>query len=54
MQAISGENSIVDIGLTVKSNKEISPSILAAHAASGCDTIAPYHVIGKASIVRKT
>ena len=52
MQATGGERSIVDIDLTVKANKEIIPSILAAHAASGCDTVAPYHGIGKASIVK--
>ena len=34
MQATSGERSIVDIGLTVRANKE---SIPATHAASCCD-----------------
>ena len=41
MQATSGEQSIVDIGLTSKVNKKIILSILTAHAASGCNTIAP-------------
>ena len=53
MQETSGERSIFDIGLTVKASKEIIPSILAAHAASGCDTVAPYNGVGKASIVKK-
>ena len=53
MQETSGEWSIVDIGLTVKVNKEIIPGTLAAHAASGCDSVAPYHGVGKASIVKK-
>lgn len=53
MQATSGEWSIVDIGLKVKDDKEIIPSILAAHGPSGCDTAAPYHGVGEASIVRK-
>ena len=53
MQATSGEQSIVDIGLTVNTNNEIIPSILAAKAASGCDTVAPYLGVGKASIVKK-
>ena len=44
---------MVDIGLKVKDDKEIIPSILAAHAPSGCDTVAPYHGVGEASIVRK-
>ena len=52
MQKTSGKWSIVDIGLTVKTNKEIIPSILAAHAASGCDTVAPPGV-GKASFVKE-
>ena len=51
MQTTSGEWSIVNIGLTVKANKEIIPSISAAHSASGCDTVAP-HGVGKASIVK--
>ena len=54
MQETSGERRIVDIGLTVKVNKEIIPSTLAAHAASGCDSVAPYHGVGKTSIVKKT
>ena len=53
VQATSGEWSIVDIGLKVKDDKEIIPSILAAHGPSGCDTAAPYHGVGEASIVRK-
>ena len=52
MQTTSGEQSILDIGLTVKTNKEIIPSIPAAHAASRCDTVAPYHGLGKAGIVK--
>ena len=53
LQVTSGEQSIVDIGLTVKANKEIIPSILAAHVTSGCNTVAPYHGVGKVSIVKK-
>ena len=34
LQATSGEWSIDDIGLIVKANKEIIPSILAGHAPS--------------------
>ena len=44
--------SIVNIGLTVKASKEIIPSIPAAHSVSGCDTVAPHHGVGKASIVK--
>ena len=53
IQATSGEQSIVDIDFTVKVNKEIIPGILAAHAASGCDTVAIYPGAGKASLVKK-
>ena len=53
MQATSGEQSIIDIGLTVKANKKIIPSILVAHAASGCNTVAPYYAVGKTSVIKK-
>ena len=53
MQATSGEQSIIDIGLTVKANKKIIPSILVAHAASGCNTVAPYYAGGKTSVIKK-
>ena len=53
MQANRGERSIVDIGLTVKASKEIIPSVQAAHVVSGCDTVTPYHGVGKTSIVKK-
>ena len=53
MQATSGEQSIIDIGLTVKAKKKIIPSILVAHAASGCNTVAPYYAVGKTSVIKK-
>ena len=48
----NGKQSIIDIGLTVKANTKIIPSILAVHAASGCNTVAPYHAVGKTSIIK--
>ena len=33
-------------------NENIIPYILAAHAASGCDTVAPHHGIGKVAIIK--
>ena len=53
MEATSGERSIVDIGLTVKANEEIIPSILAAHSVSSCDNVAPNHGVRTASTVTK-
>ena len=52
MQTTCGDQSILDIGLTVKANKEIIPSIPTAHAASSCDTGTPDHGAGKAIIVK--
>lgn len=54
IKATSDDQSLVDICLTVKANKEIIPSTLAAHAASSCDSVAPYHKkgVGKVSIVK--
>ena len=53
MQGTSSERSIYDIKETVEANKEIMPSIVAAHALSGCDSVAPYHGVGKLSIIKR-
>ena len=40
MESTSADRTIVDIGATTQKNKAIIPSLLAAHALSGCDTVA--------------
>ena len=44
VQGISEERKTHDIKETVKANEAIMPSIVAAHALSGCDTVAPYGI----------
>ena len=51
MQATSNERKVIDIRDLEIEN--IIPYILAAHAASGCDTVAPHHGIGKLTIITK-
>ena len=46
--------TVVDIGTTVRKHSEIVVGILPAHALSGCDTVASYFGIGKATIFLKT
>ena len=53
MQGTSSERIIYDIKETVEANKEIMPSIVSAHALSGCDSVAPYHGVGKLSIIKR-
>ena len=42
----------VDIRETVQKNKEIIPNLIAAHAISGCDTVACYYGIGKGKVLK--
>ncbi len=53
MEATSGDRKLINIGNTVNKHKEIVPNILAAHAVSGCDTVAQYYGIGKATVLKK-
>ena len=41
------ENEVIDIGLTVSEHEDIIPSMLGAHAMTGCDTVARCNTIGK-------
>ena len=43
---------IVDITLKAKTNKKIILNILVVHPTSGSNTIATYHGVGKASIIK--
>jgi hypothetical protein len=44
--------TVVDIGKTVQKHSEIVEGILPAHALSGCDTVASYFGIGKATVLK--
>ncbi|KAG0714433.1 hypothetical protein GWK47_014176 [Chionoecetes opilio] len=46
------DRAIVDIGKTVEKHIDIIPEILAAHALSGCDTIACCFGIGKSPVLK--
>ena len=44
--------TVVDIGTTEQKHSEIVEGILPAHAPSGCDTVASYFGIGKATVLK--
>ena len=46
-EAFASNRSMVDINKTAKKNAEIVPSLIAAHAFSGCDSVAKMFSIGK-------
>lgn len=52
MESPVQERTVVDIGETVKKHSSIISELLAAHALSGCDTVACYFGIGKGKIVK--
>ena len=52
MESPVKERSIIDIKSTVERHAEIIPYILAAHAVSGCDTVACYYGIGKGKVLK--
>ena len=41
------ENEVIDVGLTGSEHGYIIPSLLGAHAMTGCDTVAHCNTIGK-------
>ena len=52
MEACSGKRALVDIGKTEAENQDIEPYLLAAHALSGCDTVAKPYCIGKKTAIK--
>ena len=44
--------AVIDIDKTVEKNLSIIPGLLAAHALSGCDTVAGYYGIGKGTVLK--
>lgn len=52
MEGTSPTRASIDIGATVKQHSDIILYLLAAHALSGCDTVACIFGIGKATVVQ--
>ena len=50
-EGTSAHRTVIDIAATVKKHVAIVPNLLAAHALSGCDTVACLHGIGKVSVM---
>ncbi|MES9884040.1 MAG: hypothetical protein ABW185_24600 [Sedimenticola sp.] len=47
------DRTLIDIQKTVRQHKEIIPSLISAHALSGCDTVAYLYGIGKGTVLKK-
>lgn len=46
------QRSVIDIKATVKAHQPIIPNLPAAHALSGCDTVASYYGVGKGTVLK--
>ena len=49
MEGMSSERAVIDIAATCRKHAAIVPHLLAAHALSGCDTVAKLSDEGKAT-----
>ena len=47
MESFSDSRALININQTAKKHSDIMPSIIAAHALSGCDSVPKMHRIGK-------
>ncbi|MEL7308361.1 MAG: hypothetical protein AAGK05_11175 [Pseudomonadota bacterium] len=52
MESPVRDRAIVDIGMTVAKHIDIIPELLAAHALTGCDTVACFYGIGKTTVLK--
>lgn len=52
LQSTQSGRAVIDIAATVQSLYNIIPELLPAHALSGCDTVAMFHGIGKAKMLK--
>ncbi|KAG7158166.1 hypothetical protein Hamer_G008793 [Homarus americanus] len=52
MEGTSPSRSTVDIKATVEKHRDLVDDIMAAHAHSGCDTVAPLYGIGKVTAIQ--
>ena len=53
MESTNENRTFINIGDTVASNVDIVSYLVAVQALSGCDAAAPYHGIGKLTVVTK-
>ena len=53
IQTTNDERDVLDIDSSIINCQNIIPSVLSAHAPSGCDTVAPFFGLGKPTIVNK-
>ena len=51
MEATSGKRTVININETAKKHAQIGPSILPAHALSGCECVPQLFGIGKTKVV---
>ena len=51
MEPTSIESQVIEINATVQRHADIIPNLLAAHAISGCDTVASVFGIGKPTVI---
>ncbi|MES9879341.1 MAG: hypothetical protein ABW185_00475, partial [Sedimenticola sp.] len=52
MESPLRQRGVIDIDATVQDNLLVIPGLLAAHALSGCDTVASYFGIGKGKVLK--
>lgn len=52
MESPIRQRSVLDIDASVQEHTSIIPDLLAAHALSGCDTVASYFGIGKGKVLK--
>ena len=51
MESPLHQRGVIDIDATAEKNRSIIPGLLAAHALSGCDTVASYYGINKGKVL---
>ena len=52
MESPLHQRGIIHIDATVEKNRSIIPGLLAAHALSGCDTVASFYGISKGKVIK--
>ena len=52
MESPLRQRGSIDIDGTLQEHHTIIPSLLAAHALSGCDTVASYYGVGKGKVLK--
>ena len=52
MEGPSAERTTIDIGATASEHGQLLSQLPAAHALSGCDTVAQYFGVGKSTVIK--